>query len=108
MNAGSDTQTSSTMRWSNPTLDELMQNAQWSPTIDEALANGRVRNSAGADAAFAKKASTDTERIQRQIDAYAQMNDGTTARRRFGFIVRSVNLYRFLAKQPLLNDVKRP
>ncbi|REG59309.1 hypothetical protein B0G80_2045 [Paraburkholderia sp. BL6669N2] len=79
-------------------------------TIDEALANARVRNSAPAraEAALARKANTDTGRVQREIDAYAQMNDGTTARRRFGFIMRSVNLYRFLTGQPLLTDVHSP
>lgn len=81
-------------------------------SIDEALANARVRNSSPvlADQALAESQDIDTPtmRIQREIDAYAQMNNGETARRRFGFIMRSVNLYRHFAKEVVLTDVRRP
>ncbi|MDR5750235.1 MULTISPECIES: hypothetical protein [unclassified Caballeronia] len=79
-------------------------------SVEEALANARVRNSAPvrAEAALSMPSGDDTALIQREIDAYAQMNDGVTARRRYPFIMRSVNLYRFLDKKPLLTGVRRP
>ncbi|MBN3753694.1 hypothetical protein G3N95_12150 [Paraburkholderia sp. Tr-20389] len=81
-------------------------------SIDQALANARVRNSSPvlADEALAESRDTDTptKRIQREIDAYAKMNGGETARRRFGFIVRSINLYRHLANEAPLIGVRSP
>ncbi|MFT4503161.1 hypothetical protein [Caballeronia sp. 15711] len=78
-------------------------------TVDEALVNARIRNSgpAYADRALSLMGGGDTACIQREIKAYEDMG-GSTAWRRFDFLMRSVNLYRFLAKQPLLTDVKRP
>jgi hypothetical protein len=80
-------------------------------TIDEALANARVRNSSPklADAALILPASTPAQRIQRELDSYAQMNKGETARRRCGFILRSVALYRHYANEVQITaDVKCP
>ncbi len=79
-------------------------------SVEEALANARVRNSAPAlaEAALGMPPGDDTALIQREIDAYARLNDAVTARRRYPFIMRSVNLYRFLDKKPLLTGVRRP
>jgi hypothetical protein len=78
-------------------------------SIDEALANARVRSSfpVAAKHALQKRATSDTERIQREIDAYEQ-HKHTTAECRSGFILRSVALYRKYAGLPQLTGIKCP
>jgi hypothetical protein len=79
-------------------------------TIDEALANARVRNSSPklANDALEIRATTPVERIQREIDAYTRMNNGITAHRRCGFILRSVALYRHYANEPQISGIRCP
>jgi hypothetical protein len=80
-------------------------------TIDEALANARVRNSSPklADAALKITATSPAQRIQRELDSYAQMNNGDTARRRCGFILRPVALYRHYANEiQITGDIRCP
>lgn len=78
-------------------------------TIDEAIANARVRNSfpAAAEKAVQKPGTTPTQRIQREIDAYTD-HKRTTSARRCVYIWRSVALFRHLAGEPVLGAITCP
>ncbi|TSD87441.1 hypothetical protein FFK22_017365 [Mycobacterium sp. KBS0706] len=81
-------------------LDRVPEGDGW---IEEALVNVRVRNSARAVAnkAVTRPASTPTERVQRELDAYGEWKPSTLLRR-CRIMLRPVVLYRhFAGEQPL-------
>lgn len=100
-------------------LASLWMDKYWTPSlakvpqgpgfIEEVIINARLRNSAPtiADQAVARTATTVTEHIQRELDAYGAWSM-KTLKRRCRIMLRPVVLYRHFAGEPPLQDIRCP